>query len=73
MNMDQAVARVRFCKIGAAYAENKSKLVLSLGSTTPKCLTDSLIQLGGSLKTGVAPMGHLERILQTLLDSQDDI
>ena len=57
-------------KITDAYKDDTVKIQISLDQIDLAPIVDSLVQLGATLKPGVAPMGHLERILHTALERE---
>ena len=73
-SVDEATELVAYCRVTEAFKEGASKIQLAVREAeSEKAVVDGLVQLGGLKKTGVAPMGHLERMLQTAVDKDGRI
>ncbi|CAK0849219.1 unnamed protein product, partial [Prorocentrum cordatum] len=63
---------VPLAKTTNCYKEGKVKLILAFsGRLNMAPVLDSLIQAGADYKQGMAPMGHLERLIHTGLQELD--
>mmetsp|Transcript_102335 Transcript_102335/g.289382 ORF Transcript_102335/g.289382 Transcript_102335/m.289382 type:complete len:251 (+) Transcript_102335:109-861(+) len=67
MDRKQLLNSVVMVKVANAYKEGDAKLLLSLKGLDEECIINALTQLGGKHLVGMAPMGHLERVIHTQL------